>query len=222
MDNTRLEGTEKILDRVRKLFSLAGNNPSEEEATAAALKAQELISRYNLTVTDDSEKIELSTTAFMAGANKSWKYGLANVIAKNFRVKCYWIAQRQIVFYGYKQDTMVATEVFKFLFESCEKLSQRECSRVYKKTGSYKGTYFSYSRGFIAGVKEKLDSQCIALMIVMPKEVETGYEKVHEELGLKPIVKGLSNVGNTNFSKDSYHKGVQDGKHAMSSRELKG
>lgn len=40
--------SEKILDKVRKLLKLAGNNPNAEEAALAAAKAQELILRHKL------------------------------------------------------------------------------------------------------------------------------------------------------------------------------
>lgn len=36
----------KIADKIQKLLALAGNNPSEEEAQAALLKAQELMAEY--------------------------------------------------------------------------------------------------------------------------------------------------------------------------------
>ena len=44
----------KMLEKVKKLLALAGNNPSEEEAQAAALKAQELIAQYNLDMSQDT------------------------------------------------------------------------------------------------------------------------------------------------------------------------
>lgn len=41
-----------ILDRIKKLQSLAGNNPSEAEASAAAAKVQELLREHNLSLAD--------------------------------------------------------------------------------------------------------------------------------------------------------------------------
>lgn len=38
----------KIADKIQKLLSLAGNNPSQEEAQAALLKAQKLMAQYNI------------------------------------------------------------------------------------------------------------------------------------------------------------------------------
>jgi len=42
----------KVMERIAKLLALAGNNPSESEAAAAAEKAQALLAEYNLTVSD--------------------------------------------------------------------------------------------------------------------------------------------------------------------------
>ena len=40
--------TEKIMEKIKKLLALANNNPSEDEAMAAALKAQEMMAKYNI------------------------------------------------------------------------------------------------------------------------------------------------------------------------------
>jgi hypothetical protein len=39
-----------IVDKIKKLLALAGNNPNEAEATSALAKAQELLARYNLSM----------------------------------------------------------------------------------------------------------------------------------------------------------------------------
>src|SRR5438105_14791415 len=38
----------RIIDKIRKLFALAGNNTSEAEAASAMAKAQEMLASYNL------------------------------------------------------------------------------------------------------------------------------------------------------------------------------
>src|SRR3990167_9504398 len=43
---------ERILDRIKKLQALAGNNPSEAEAQAAAAKVQALLFEHNLELRD--------------------------------------------------------------------------------------------------------------------------------------------------------------------------
>lgn len=216
-----IDKIEKVLDTVKKLFALAGNNPSEGEAQAAALKAQELIAKYNLTITNEDEKLEMTEKSFSTGVDKSWKYSLENIICKNFRVRAYWIAKRQVVFYGYKQDTEVAKEVFQFLFKVCEKNARRACRKSYETYGTEKGVYFSYTRGFLAGVKEKLDAQCTALMVVTPPEVNESFDDMTKAKSFKNMSIG-GNIGSDNFSRGHYNQGVIDGRSALNSRAIEG
>lgn len=218
MADTNESKIEKVLSQVKKLLALAGNNPSEAEASAAALKAQELIAKYNLTVSEE-ETIDMSESAFVTGVDKSWKYGLADIIDRNFRCRHYWIGRRQVVFFGYKQDTLVAREVFEFLFKICERNARRECRISYQKYGTEKGVYFSYTRGFIEGVHQKLAAQCTALMIITPKEVHDKYEEHCKEMGAKKRTSS-SNDGRKGFSHNHYNQGITDGRLAMNSRIL--
>ena len=217
-DNEKIE---KILEKVKKLFALAGNNPSEAEAQAAALRAQELIAKYNLTITDEEEKLEMSESSFETGVDKSWKYSLASVMEKNFRVKSYWIGTRKVVFYGYKQDTEVAREVFQYLFKVCEKNARRECRKSYQMYGTERGVYYSYTRGFIKGIRQKLDEQCVALMIVTPPEVVDQWEefKTQQNMG---TLGDISRDGSAGFRRGVYEQGVKDGRLAMNERRLEG
>ena len=42
--------TEKIIQTIKKVLELSRNNPSEEEAKAAALKAQELLAKLKISI----------------------------------------------------------------------------------------------------------------------------------------------------------------------------
>ena len=182
------ETLEKMLKKVKKLLSLAGNNPSQEEATAASLKAQELIAKYNLDLTDiEKETLEIGESEYRTGVDKSWKYGLASVVAKNFRCMVYWLDRRVAVFYGYKQDCAVASEVFGYLFKTGERGARRECKKHYDMYGTERGVYFSYTRGFTAGLQSALEKQSTALMVIVPQEVKDEYGKMSEDKGMKSL-----------------------------------
>jgi hypothetical protein len=219
MKNTYDEKLEKVLDKVKKLFALAGNNPSEAEAQAAAMRAQELIAKYNLTITDEDEKLEITKSSFVTGVDKSWKYNLASVIENNFRVKSYWIDKRKVVFYGYKQDTEVAKEVFQYLFRVCEKNARRECRKSYQIRGTEKGVYFSYTRGFIIGIGQKLSEQCVALRVVTPPEVNDQWEDFKVQQNMRTLGK-VSRNGSDGFRRGVYEQGIVDGRLAMNERRL--
>lgn len=216
------ETLEKMLDKVKKLLSLAGNNPSEEEAIAASLKAQELIAKYNLDLTDvEKETLEISQAEYKTGVDKSWKYGLAQAVANNFRVLNYWVDKRKVVFYGYKQDVTVAVSVFEYLFKFGERGARKACRVAYKEYGTETGVYYSYTRGFTAGVKSALEVQSTALMVVTPKEVKESYETYAQDNGFKTLG-GYRNGSENGVSRKAYNDGFNDGKTAGNSRSLDG
>lgn len=214
-----MENRETILKKIEKLLALAGNNPNEHEAIAAALKAQELMARYNIELAEvngenPTQKIIETRYSTDAHCMSKWRYGLANVIAKNFCCKTYVINRDQVVFYGYEKDAKIALEVFKFLFETGNKLSVRYYNKCKKEGKSTKGVMNTYLMGFCDGIKEVLDKQCTALMIVTPKEVEESYAE---------FSKGFGTMRNTlSMSGDhrAYASGKEDGKTAASARAL--
>ena len=219
--NTTINKEEKILEKIKKLLALAGNNPSQEEAQAAAAKAQALLAEYNLTLEDTEEKSEeIGFSYFDTGVDRAWKYDLASVIARNFRCKCLWWGKARVGFYGYKHDTEVAAQVFEFLFWSIRRNLRKVKKQAKEQNGTAKGVIFSYSKGFIQGVKDTLDAQCTALMVVTPKEVNEAYTGYCNSVGVKSMNTHRRDAKDFNF--DTYEKGVQDGKNTMQSRGIEG
>jgi hypothetical protein len=210
---------DNIMDKIKKLLALSGNNPSEE-ATSAALKAQELMAKYNITLTEEEKEIqEIAQESFRTGVDKSWKHGLASVVSDNFRVMCFWTNNRTVTFYGYKQDVEIAVRVYEYLFKVAEKGARVECRKAYKLRGTETGVYFSYTRGFTAGVKEALEVQCTALMIVTPQEVKDSFSTYTEERGMKTMGK-YRNGAENGTSRQAFESGKNDGRTAANSRQI--
>ena len=65
----------------------------------------------------------------------------------------------------------------------------------------------------MAGIKEVLDEQCRALMIIVPEEVE----KHADEMSGGRYKGGMRRTG---FSSSSYNEGKADGRAHMRSREI--
>lgn len=212
---------EKIINKIKNLLDLS-TSPNEHEAKAAALKAQELMAKYDI----DSQSV-VDTTSYMdeichifcdddgKHSMKKWKVLLAPVIANNFRCKLYFHGN-SVVFYGYKRDAEIASEVFKFLFTTGNKLAIRYYNS-YKKVGkSTKGVMNAYLRGFVAGVKDDLEKQCTALMIITPKEVTDQFEDLSKNWGTKQYSINCINDA------EAFATGKKEGKGVSSGRHLKG
>ena len=218
-----MESREKILEKIEKLLALAGNNPSENEAISAALKAQELMAKYNIELADlegKSLKQNIVEETYTPKANchyvRKWRYTLSQIIAKNFCCKTYSINRDAIAFYGYEKDTKIAVEVFKFLFETGNKLASRYYLKCKKEGRDTKGVLNTYLVGFCDGIKEVLDKQCTALMIVVPKEIEEAYTEHSKNF------RRMNTSLTTSSDGRAYSEGKTDGKATATARSIEG
>lgn len=217
-----MENRETTLKKIEKLLALAAKNPNEHEAIAAALKAQELMAKYNIKladVQDEGQKGEMFKAIYEASNKhemKKWKIGLAGIIAKNFCCEHYFMGGNNVVFYGYKKDAQIALEVFRFLYETGNKLAVRYYHKCKKEGRETRGIMNTYLVGFREGVKEVLDKQCTALMIVVPKEVTESFKEMTTGPGWGNISSKLSMSGDGR----AYASGKEDGKTAASARAI--
>ena len=205
---------DQLMAKVQKLLALAGNNPSQEEANAAFLKAQKLIAQYNLNMDEFSEeKEDIVMMACEHANNNGYRTTLASILGKNFR--CRVIMCGNIVnFIGYRTDVKVCVEVFNYAYKVSRRNGQR-LERKARKEGCAHGVFNSYVQGFMAGIKEVLDEQCRALMIVVPEEVDKE---------LKKRANGTFKGGMrfNGWDSSAYESGKSDGKSHMRSRQLNG
>lgn len=215
--------SEKIIEKIKKILALSSNNPSAEEAQSAALKAQALLAEYGMSMEDLNVNEKEFTPALedvYTGVDKSFKYELADIIAKNFRCKTFITNRRVMHFFGHETDTKVAAEVFKYLFKVCDRGARREGDKAEKMLGTRKGVYYSYTRGFCQGVSDALDKQCKALMIVTPKEVTESWDDYHIKVGMGTLG-GLRDGSEHGLNRSQYNQGVADGKSAMQEKQTK-
>lgn len=211
---------EKVIDKIRKCLTLAGNNPSQEEAASAMLMAQRLMAKHGMTIADiDTEFVETEEIKIVkeeVGTGSAWKVRLALIIAENFRCKTFSYGRSTIAFYGYETDAEAAREVFKMLFKLGHKLGLRARTDRTKRGLSGDGIYNSFVLGFCEGIKSKLDEQSVALMIVMAPEVETEYKEFIK--GAKSSRTSL-NVKN-GLNQSAYNTGIVEGRNAMGRKAL--
>ena len=209
---------DKIVEKIAKLLELASNNPSENEAIAAAMKAQELMAKYDIEMDQIHHKQGEVTGEIYRDTGKhqmkKWKVGLAHIIAKNFRCRTCMINSVDVVFYGYNADAKIALQVFTYLYEAGNNLAVRYYNKARKEGRSTKGVMNTYLVGFKDGVASALEKQCMALMIVTPQEVNDTFNEMTADFKKKAI--------NIKYRKDSeaYETGKSDGKNAVQAKAL--
>lgn len=213
---------EKMIVKIQNLLDLANNNPNENEAIAAALKAQELMAKYDVQIADvtdpciDQEIIqEIISFKKNTGYCIKWRFSLAQLISNNFKVKFFTIEKDDVVFYGYKSDVQIAVSVFNFLFNTGNKLSLRYYNAC-RNAGATntRGLMNSYLLGFMAGLKDVLEKQCTELMIVIPQEVSDSFEKMSQHFST--FSGNISHSGNT----AAYENGKFEGRSVAESRSI--
>lgn len=170
---------EKLLEKIKKLFALSKNNPSQQEAESAALMAQKLMMENDISLEEiedvDLDKKEEITEECVDLEAKKWKYTLARIVADNFRVKHFYRGKDTLIFYGHTTDVKIATETFKYLFAMGNRLGNKLAREVRKTRGYADNVYNSCVIGFCQGVREALAEQSKALMVIVPEDVKEAY-----------------------------------------------
>lgn len=96
-ENIMMENSEKVISKIKKVLELSKNNPSQEEAQAAALKAQKLMVEYHISM-NEIEAVEdidsIVEKSVSVGNGSKWKYVLSQIVAKNFRCKHFYYGKK--------------------------------------------------------------------------------------------------------------------------------
>lgn len=211
---------EKAIEIVKKLLATANDKgASENEAMTAALKAQEIMAKYDIQMVDvegDTSSDEIVESIVEVGNGNKWKFQIANIVANNFCCKVYCMGTSRIVFYGYKKHADITREVFTYLFNTGNKLADRCYAEYYYKGEPTKGVKNTFLLGYCLGIKDVLEKQCTALAIVTPKEVVEAYnEKMEGATTRKTTLK-------TSYNRDAYEKGIAQGRSVANSRAIEG
>lgn len=214
-----MDNKERVIEKILKIFELAKNNPNKEEAAAAAAKAQKLLAQYHIEMSD-LDDIDCNNAnaiveeEYVTGNGNKWKYGLAAIVARNFRSKIFRRGTSKIVFYGFTTDTIAARNTFEFLFSTGNLLAQREYTKARKEGRSTHYLKNTYLDGFMHGVANVLDKQCTALMIVTPPEVEAAWANKSNKM------KTSRSTLTTTVNRDIWNRGYDNGRDAMGAKSL--
>lgn len=185
-----MENLDKVFERINKLFALAKRGGTEAEAQNALLRARELMLRHNISEADlptqEEQKRTLARNTLEAWSQK-WMTMISNAIASYYR--CQMVMNsvtHRLVIIGLKEDVEIFTPILAFTFESfirCFKKRLKEDENYQNMTTHQKHTHYNvfldtYTLGYVAALKQKLEeqnlvlSQCKDLVITTPQEVQ--------------------------------------------------
>lgn len=208
---------EKMLGKVQKLLALAGNNPSDEEAKAAALKAQQLIAQYNLDMSQavGDKGFKYSLIQAVHSNNEGYRSPLATILAQNFSCKAILIGN-MVNFFGRDGDVQVCAEVYNYLYKFSHGVGLKLERKAREQGLSTKGVANSYWQGFMSGIRAELGRQSEALAIIVPKDVVEGFAEKFPNCTNRT----RSSMVNKGFDMGAFGKGVEDGKNSMRKRAI--
>lgn len=209
-----------IVKKIEALLALsdADRNNSEEEAQAAMLKAQELMAKYDIS-TEQVETAENEEQYSHEECEHKWDYAyrvpLANIMAKNFRCMLY-MRGKKIIFMGHPSDAKICKATFEYAYKFIMRKGNSVYNKHYAMGKRTKGVFNSYAHGFLNGLQEAFDAQCVALAVVTPPDVVDEFKNMSE--GWKS--KKTKDIGNDVTSGEAWREGKSDGKSFMNKDRL--
>lgn len=132
------QATDKIIDRIKKLLALAAS-ANENEASAAAMKAAELLAEHNLSEADlgtvDNEDMILDGE--LLSDSRPWRRALAGEVARLYFCdyfygwvketrpsrKCGYKRYDRHSFAGRKHNVLIAKTIFMYLCDTIDRLA---------------------------------------------------------------------------------------------------
>lgn len=212
-----------IVKKIQKLLALADSkrNDSDAEAQAALLKAQQLMAEHGVQMSDVEvnmdEPVSYGLEACKHTANKGYRCQLASIIARNFRCKAILLQGKQVAFFGHADDAKIAKSVFEYSYRFIKRVSDHLVAEAHNNGEDAHGIVNSYAMGFLDGLREKLDKQCQALVLVVPQDVTNEFNSRYTNLRThKRQMKAPDH-----FDFDAYNHGMCDGRACMDARALK-
>lgn len=202
----------KMMEKVQKLLALAGNNPSEQEAKAAAMKAQKLIAQYNLDLSalSSEEVIQYKLLKAEHPNNNGYRGQLAAILAPNFRCKAIYLGT-DVHFFGREGDVDTCVGVFNYLYKTMRTNGCRQ-ERIARKEGrNAHGVANCYFAGFMRGLKDELGAQSKALAIIVPEDVKDKFTEKFPHTGIS----NRMGVKHTGYDKGAFDTGYTDGRNSM-------
>ena len=212
-----------VKDKIAKLLALAGNNPSQEEAKAALLRARELMAEHKLRpeecVVNEEPKVVESLIGISVTARKyAWAVPMSGIIAKHYcciawRRHTRGTQTQQIGITGLEDDFEICTRIFRYAFDCVTATSEE----IYKQDAEWydarqrRRNAEAYGWAFARGLEKALDKQQEehqewGLVMVVPQAVRD------TEIGRKkPKAYGDATKALRDSTYEARRRGYEDG-----------
>ncbi|WP_193200265.1 DUF2786 domain-containing protein [Nostoc sp. MG11] len=181
---------EKIAEKIKKLFFLS-QSPNESEALAAFSKAQELLTRHNLSMADlvDSTPQEVEEQIISESQrSSSWKGILLSAVSKANYCLCFNRKDRhgiQQIILGRPVNTQSARMQFEYLVQTIDRLAKQvDGDRTFKNAFKLGAAHRLYARILEVMEKQKREGMAAsdnsaAISAIVMRSL---YEKLDAEL----------------------------------------
>lgn len=216
----------KILEKVKRLFALSENNPSQEEAQSALLMARKLLQEHGLTMMDidvhtEKEYNRLGCDDVQLDDKQclpSWVIALGGILGLYFDIGCAFTNKRNwhnISFYGAKVNVKAASSIFPGLVNQIENLAKNYKTwemHKFKDRGHTRKLRESYILGLIKGFHERLqleklkeeEEETTTALAVYNEDLKKEWEKRAGWKLKEPKVKSKI------VEKDAFTDGIRD------------
>lgn len=203
----------EILEKIQKLLALAGNNPSEAEAKAAMLKAQELMLKYHIDNPETVDDDKVVSVYYDLGSRKKTEFVLmiSVVVAGNFRSKTVHHGQH-VIFIGFDADAKATMEVFVYLLNFADSAHDK----YFRVNPITVQADMDWRYGFIVGLHQAFNARKgFELMIRVPQKVL----EVFNSLNRTTDGRDLSD-NKPKQIQGAFTDGFRRGKESMDKREI--
>jgi len=207
---------DKILEKIQKLLALAGNNPSENEAKAAMLKAQELMKEYHIENPETIEDDKVVCVKYDLGTIRKSDFVLmlSVLVANNFRAKTTHFGQT-VYFIGFEADAKCAMEIWAYVLHfALDANNKFFANKVSTETANRDWWY-----GFLVGLNLAFNSRKgYELMVQVPRKVLECFDAIQKTPFEGSGEKDQSNRPST--LKGAFTDGFRRGRESMEHKEL--
>ena len=166
----------RVMEKIRKLLNMAERaEGNENEAANAARMAENMLRKYNLSMSDITPEEAKSNVTESAWTDMKWTAGKAPtwvaslIIAVAEAHDCFivwrrakttdsWVAKPQsnLTFVGTEMDAAVAKEVFVYLYRTVNRLTDEWAKDAYIPAGKARTYKNSYRSGMAHRLNERL------------------------------------------------------------------